>query len=1041
MSLLSGVSAAVTSFNTEGRAALVQFNVDFSLLRCDAPNEFRPIGTAMSLWRRTTAESGTFHRTACRLGLLFHDLLPDNILLRRAYGERAAEIASDIRANPQGSRAHGPFQDYVGADCSSIWAAATSKVSAAIAVHLLGCLLAKLWDANDAIPIWVELVKERKIHINTAAEANIINPNSVAIAQMDIGRQELAAWDASCRAWLRRANESKKWAHHQFSLIVNNLSLPVCSGGTTYEQVTNTWIRSMETVEKLLKGQPHEAYDRLLLDAISSWHLYPDLLVLQDRATRVHFHDEKFSASATLTLGTEYRRQGNWTADDGLTRWSLALSHQKYYGGPVVAKSDANLSRVTIQELWIVALGTMFRMWKIRLSEFDHALQWFCHLSPITEPTSHCGIRLSWLRRFCEAAKQVLQSDDGEEKRAKDLLRHGWRRDSNFLGDLSWSTPFFGLRIPSVASALSQAKPIECGMQYLRAEMNLANVNPYSAFIHVTVRMNSEDDAGYNYNEIATIAPVATDDKYHPPQHIRWIWIERKARNNLRDIVSEGWGELHHRCSQVEAMGEKCFIRPSCNDVPKGDAGLKFSLRTSVVNPFDQEVGPTFERSPHTPQKYADSRSQGFAIWQSTEANIPSPGLEQPMPWDDSSEWLKNKSYYGNIQKYLLTVYIGRLSFQNTLKRRAPWEHHIVQREAENLELINSADDTQYLIIAAQPVMPHELTSSLEILDLASLLYSKIPSATISLKVMNIKLLDSKWIPQCLERALRPEFQVSQQHRPELRPHRPLVAEAWANMGRAETFGCIAMFESGKFNLDQDTLQEVIALCSEDSIFVSGVLLSDPAKISSENNIQHIVGNVGHIGMVLMVSPEAPRIRPLADEVGQVSHAQYDGARDDHFGGTSLHLSFTEWKVPLDWNSTGQIDNEIFLLESVVTVRDRGEFVADLDVLDLERNEFDVADFQCSCGPGSTLLGSRASEFSDFISLDSWDELLDPPSEGAGIFRSHGNWVARLACASILAQKGLSSAMVVIDGRHLCWKCFLNNYSYPEPRIPAFIID
>jgi hypothetical protein len=59
--------------------------------------------------------------------------------------------------------------------------------------------------------------------------------------------------------------------------------------------------------------------------------------------------------------------------------------------------------------------------------------------------------------------------------------------------------------------------------------------------------------------------------------------------------------------------------------------------------------------------------------------------------------------------------------------------------------------------------------------------------------------------------------------------------------------------------------------------------------------------------MVCMVPPHEPRIRPLGHDASLVSHPPYDGTLTDSFQGTSLHLSFTTWKVPLDWDSTGDM--------------------------------------------------------------------------------------------------------------------------------------
>lgn len=80
-------------------------------------------------------------------------------------------------------------------------------------------------------------------------------------------------------------------------------------------------------------------------------------------------------------------------------------------------------------------------------------------------------------------------------------------------------------------------------------------------------------------------------------------------------------------------------------------------------------------------------------------------------------------------------------------------------------------------------------------------------------------------------------------------------------MTQAEPFAYIAMFESGHFNTHPDQRNEVMVLCSEESIFVAETLLSGPDVDASRLGLRHMVGNVGHAGIVLMVSPLEPRIR------------------------------------------------------------------------------------------------------------------------------------------------------------------------------------
>jgi hypothetical protein len=53
------------------------------------------------------------------------------------------------------------FSDWVGVDGTSIWAAATSGLSA-ISVHLLACMIARMFTGSESTSIWHELVEKRK---------------------------------------------------------------------------------------------------------------------------------------------------------------------------------------------------------------------------------------------------------------------------------------------------------------------------------------------------------------------------------------------------------------------------------------------------------------------------------------------------------------------------------------------------------------------------------------------------------------------------------------------------------------------------------------------------------------------------------------------------------------------------------------------------------------------------------------------------------------------------------------------------------------
>ncbi|KAK6850312.1 hypothetical protein PG995_014145 [Apiospora arundinis] len=130
-----------------------------------------------------------------------------------------------------GGDPHGPFQDHSGPDGTAIWAAACSGKSA-IAIVLLACMLARMWDAPKATSIWSELVDKRKEQIAITCDGS--EPSHVApiaAAQQDFTRRELGEWDASARAWLAVADRLKEAQHRNMEDILMIRALPlVCTG-------------------------------------------------------------------------------------------------------------------------------------------------------------------------------------------------------------------------------------------------------------------------------------------------------------------------------------------------------------------------------------------------------------------------------------------------------------------------------------------------------------------------------------------------------------------------------------------------------------------------------------------------------------------------------------------------------------------------------------------------------------------------------------------------------------------------------------------
>lgn len=191
------------SATQETTLALLNLSFDFSLVRVEAPLEYRQIGQQLSKRRKKSAEVGDLHATARKLGALFAGLLPPIPHLRKSYGLRTSEIISNTSVNPPQSAAYGVFADHVGLDATSIWAAATSGAGA-IEAHLLACLLARQWnDASQSISIWYQLVNARKKQLEGVLaedEIPLSHINHLMQAQIDISISQLAEWDASARS-------------------------------------------------------------------------------------------------------------------------------------------------------------------------------------------------------------------------------------------------------------------------------------------------------------------------------------------------------------------------------------------------------------------------------------------------------------------------------------------------------------------------------------------------------------------------------------------------------------------------------------------------------------------------------------------------------------------------------------------------------------------------------------------------------------------------------------------------------------------------
>jgi len=62
MSVISKFAASFVTGTNENNLALANFNIDFALLKVEAPVEYKGLQSALSHWRRDNAEQGSLHR-------------------------------------------------------------------------------------------------------------------------------------------------------------------------------------------------------------------------------------------------------------------------------------------------------------------------------------------------------------------------------------------------------------------------------------------------------------------------------------------------------------------------------------------------------------------------------------------------------------------------------------------------------------------------------------------------------------------------------------------------------------------------------------------------------------------------------------------------------------------------------------------------------------------------------------------------------------------------------------------------------------------
>ena len=1072
MASIDKIITSGTQFSLEVAPALANFNFDFSLYKVEPPKEFEGVGSALSNIRREEAETGMHHVTARKLGALFEGLLPSTPRLTRAYGNRASETSQCSSITSQGRDSYGVFGSRIGADATSIWAAATSGPGA-IAVHLLACLLARIWEGPEATSIWVEIVKCRKQKIVSDFEKNdIAGLATLAASRQDVTRTQLREWDASARAWLRAADMVKERQQKQLMLIIDNLRIPVNRKSDTYQSVLSAWTDSLTKMEGLIQGISQKAQSGDILLALSAWHLFPDMMIVDPCVASVQQNDQTFASGVVLTIGLE-----KTNSEHTGVFWSLPLAHLRHYGAPVLSVrsiDSSERSRISLDEFLQAFLGCFLHGWHDAGSDIIMSTRWLAYVSDLLQNAalggseeasllSRSGTKFSWLNLIFLAANNYLTSSGNARLTANKLISLGRKYGKSFLGIPR--EPVFGLLKHGAYLGLVQDEEsrISCLRKIAGEMFPKMRIPGHQVFIRYKHTYPNRSTWVYEYATALpwpqkTLKRKLCDSNDTSQWHARWLHAGGNSKRvqdaryydklDKRYILREkipGWNKFEG--SSIPKPNDLKNLRYLPNGHYTPDIGPRAVPTDSpdfegVPTDFDDwhrtRGSPKLEREWSDRCKFNEEEtrairrgfqdrkkhyeSQGEILFERDDESIEDFAADKMgIFWDrsklgdDSGPWYR--CLYGDLESAALFITQGMEGLADAIfNPKQEFRELYELSESKKLSaqaLISSL--TSIFRMAMVESDPH--FKSLKAVSTAAIIYQRIPNSTIDIRVLQRRLWHARWVPK-----LPFPSPVS------LTKALAIASLAPYRLSRSESFACITMFESGRYDLNPDDLKNVMAMSTGNSLYISTALLQDPFE-PDPGLIQGVTGNIGRPGIAFLVSPVDPLTKSVSmSEWPQIDRAIFDGEFRDCFASTSLHLSFTGANDSLNTEFTGAQDTEVYILETLISVYEGGRWIADIDPsraclsINLRRLPPCVDDNRCK----------PRTERPQATCIDNWLELIDAPEEDVSVVRAHKNWQARLAATSISIQMGYNT---VVLSDQVCPACIYSVRSSHSERI------
>ncbi|KAI0816715.1 hypothetical protein GGR55DRAFT_674908 [Xylaria sp. FL0064] len=1017
------LQASLAQATQDFTVAAANFNFDFTLVKVEAPPEYRDIATVLSPSRVHEAETGPLHTTARKLGALFEGVCPKTPNIIKAYGLRASEISREVaeaefQKTKQSQDENWIRMEYGGIDATSIWAAATSS-KAALPVHLLACIIARMWLPAEATSLWSEVIAERKREILAGIEqGDLFHPGIFTAVQQEITREQLAKWDSSTRAWLQSADSVRQKQYKQFLLIAQNVNVAIRDQGQSlYSNIIHVWRTALSAMEGLILGRPHVVRNAPVLLGLSAWHIFPDMVVFDGHSgsTTVHMKDALIKEGGILSLGFSdpgpHEHQGVY--------WSLSLAHHTFYGKPTLQtrRLDSDGSRLNLDEFILVCLGSLLSSWRIPAQETGAALK---TIQAISTLTSTRASEIDDLRRSISKMNRPFNCyHDGDQQAV--LAASLGRRRPNFIPAeiLQKQGSFFQLtHLPTLLYLLRKT---DNKIQLLRRlASRIPGLDCENSIIMCFFLACDKQDL------VFTSACTQTQEcqpceitKKREPRYRRWIERPRAAyEKEIAETLRQNATRSRSR-SPVYGAGtmEQVLLQGS-------------ALLDNCVSD-DQE--PTSHNRPEVPSfdefcnKYLDRLERKYC--------------------DETIEYIESgKDFEGDTKPWFhdtltqtVTLNYSEGSYGFLFGQRDDCEISDHHPTCEHASLYcrgygNSEDSPRHFsvpeltiedvlwcfesgLVSSKRLKTHlRRVPAFEFLIVLSIIYATYEDLAACGATICSAIADRPFQPPILD--------VSGK------------SDVWLNavdnlkINRRSVICLIGYFETAD-NI-ADGLKDdsrVIGLSGGDSIFVSSKLVNDPGAECSDHSFTRILGNTGHPGFSIFTIPANLRAREIDPAAWRIEPSPFDGTYVDCFKSTSLHLSFTEWCAPIvQVQSIGQRGSNVNLIEAIISVRDSGRWVADVDIhaaLSQEHSQPRIIQMNDRCEHSVSTEENQGS----FIAIETWDQILDVP-DGSVVVRSSNNWLARLALLSVLSQhsKMLQKSILIWPNR-LCLQC-ANRYSH-----------